>query len=71
MAADVASSEGIDDVATLATCMQDLLRFEYFGDEFGDLLPSEKELLRKKALRRFFDKQGRSMARYQQQATAV
>ena len=56
MAADVAGREGIDDVAALATCMQDLLRFEFFGDAFGELLPSEKEQLRKKALRRFFDK---------------
>jgi hypothetical protein len=56
LAADVAVREGIDDVPALTTCMQDLLRFEYFGDEFCDLLPSEKELLRKKLLRRFFDK---------------
>ena len=71
MAADMAGREGIVDVAALTTCMQDLLRFEFFGDEFGDLLPLEKEQLRKKALRRIFLKQSRSMARYQQQATAV
>ena len=56
MAADVAGREGIEDISALTTCMQDLLRFEFFGDEFSDLLPSEKEQLRKKALRRFFDK---------------
>ena len=43
MAADVAGREGIEDVAALATCMQDLLRFDFFGDEFGDLTPTEKE----------------------------
>ena len=43
LAADVAGREGIEDVAALTTCMQDLLRFEFFGDEFSDLLPSEKE----------------------------
>ena len=56
LAADVAGREGIEDIPALTTCMQDLLRFEFFGDEFSDLLPSEKEQLRKKALRRFFDK---------------
>ena len=71
LAADVAGREGIDDIPTLTTCMQDLLRFEFFGDQFSDLLPSEKEQLRRKALKRFFDKQSRSMAKYQQQATAV
>jgi hypothetical protein len=52
-------------VAGLTACFQDLLRFEFFGDSFADLLPGEKDNLRKKALRRFFDKQARAMASQQ------
>ena len=62
LAVDVAGREGIEDISALTMCMQDLLKFEYFGGQFGDLLPSKKELLQKKALRRFWDKQSRSMA---------
>ena len=64
MAAHVASREGIDDLEALTACMEDLLRFDFFGDSFGDLLPAEREHLRKKTLRRHFEKQSRSMAKY-------
>jgi hypothetical protein len=52
----------LEDVAGLTVCFQDLLRFDYFGDSFVDLLPGEKDALRKKALRRYFDKVARAMA---------
>jgi hypothetical protein len=56
LAEDVARREGLEDVKGFTTCFQDLLRFDFFGDDFGDLTPGEKDALRKKALRRYFDK---------------
>ena len=42
-------------MAGLAKCMQDLLHFDFFGDEFTMLTPHERDGLRKRALKRFLD----------------
>ncbi len=61
LAADTARREGLGDVAGLQRCMEGVRRFEYFDDAFSTLAATDKDWIRKHALKRYHSQEERHM----------
>ncbi len=61
LAGDTARREGLGDVAGLQRCMEEVLSFEYFNDQFSTLKATDKDWIRKRALRRYHSMEERHM----------